>query len=179
MHRVYEVFEVLPDGSTKKMAVLSGLEFANVALEWLAKRTTNECFAADADTHQIVAQRNVSRAEWQATRRIFQIAYDEGLGSQRAQLLKGLGYGVISVTGNEAARVLLSTIQPYDFFIVGHSAPEQERREIIVWLRKGYPKAPILALNPPGQQIADADYNAGPESWLPFVTERLTRKASR
>jgi hypothetical protein len=44
VHRVYEIFEVMPDGSSLKGAVVSGLEFARLALEELSKRTTNECW---------------------------------------------------------------------------------------------------------------------------------------
>ena len=173
MHRVYEIFEVWPDGSTVKRAVVSGLEFAKVMLDALAKRTSHECMAADAETHQVVAQRNVPRAKRRTAKRIFQIAYDEGIGFRRAQLLRELGYGVISALGNEAAKVLLSSIQHYDLFIVGHAAPESSRREIVAWLKANYPRVKILALNPPRQQMTDADYNAiqnGPETWLPIVT---------
>lgn len=35
---------------------MSGLEFAKLALEELARRTRNECLAADRNTHQVVAQ---------------------------------------------------------------------------------------------------------------------------
>jgi len=173
MNRVYEIFEVWPDGSTVKRAVVSGLEFAKVTLDRLAERTSYECKAADARTHQVVAQRNVPQAKGRTVKRIFQIAYDEGIGFRRAQLLRELGYGVISASGNEAAKVLLSSIQHYDLFIVGHAAPESSRREIVAWLKANYPRVKILALNPPRQQMTDADYNAiqnGPETWLPIVT---------
>ena len=43
MNRVYEIFEVWPDGSTVKRAVVSGLEFAKVTLDRLAERTSYEC----------------------------------------------------------------------------------------------------------------------------------------
>ena len=84
MHRVYEIFEVWPDGSTVKRAVVSGLEFAKVTLDALAERTSHECKAVDAETRQVVAQRNVPRAKARAAKRIFQIAYDER--SQNARL---------------------------------------------------------------------------------------------
>ncbi len=176
MHRVYEIFEVWPDGSTVKRAVVSGLEFAKVTLDALAERTSHECKAVDAETRQVVAQRNVPRVKGRTAKRIFQIAYDEGIGFRRTQLLKELGYGVISVLGNEAAKVLLGVVQHYDLFIVGHAAPESARREMVAWLKANYPRVKILALNPPRQQITDADYNAlqnGPETWLPIVTERF------
>jgi len=50
MYREYEIFEVMPDGSVRRAALVSGLEFARVTLHELAKRTGNECFAADAKT---------------------------------------------------------------------------------------------------------------------------------
>ena len=174
MYSVYEIFEVLPNGSTLKISRVSGLEFANLALRELAKRTRNECFVTDARTRRVVAQLNVSQEKRRATKRIFQIAYDEQLGLRRAELLRSRGYGVISVIGNDPARVLLTSIQHYDLFIVGHAAPEETRTEMIDWIRAKYPKVKILALNPPHQQLLNADYNAtlnGPENWLPIVTQ--------
>lgn len=180
MHRVYEIFEILPDGSRGNIKVVSGLEIAKAAVEELSKRTANECIAADRRTRQVVVQRNIPEAKWRTIRRIFQIAYDEQTGLQRAELLRSLGYGVISVVGNEAAKFLLASIQDYDIFIVGPAAPEQDRKEIIAWLRANYPNVPILALNPPHQKMNEADsnavFNGDPETWLPFVTARLTPK---
>ncbi len=176
MHRVYKIFEVMPNGSPQRVTVVSGLEFAKVAIQDLAKHTSNECSVVDATTHQVIIQMNVARAKLRATRRIFQIAYDVDLGLRRAELLRSRGYGVISVMGNQAAKLLLSSIQHYGLFIVGHAAPEETRREIVDWLRAEYPKIKILALNPPNQQILRADYNVrqnGPENWLPIVTQVL------
>jgi len=174
MYSVYEIFEVLPDGSTLRISRESSLEFAKLALQELAKRTKNECFVADARTKQVMAQLNVSQGKWRAIKRIFQIAYDEQLGVQRAELLRALGYGVISVIGNDPARVLLTSIQHYDLFIVGHAAPEETRTEIIDWIKVKYPRVKILAFNAPHQQLLNADYNVtlnGPENWLPIVTQ--------
>jgi len=106
------------------------------------------------------------------TKRIFQIAYDEQLGLRRAELLRSLGYGVISVIGNDPTKVLLTSIQHYDLFILGYAAPEETRTEMIDWIRVKYPKVKIVALNAPHQQLLNADYNVtlnGPENWLPFV----------
>jgi CheY-like chemotaxis protein len=152
------------------------LEFAKVALQGLAKRTKNECFAADARTRQVVMQMNVAPARLQATKRIFQIAYNEELGLRRAKLLEARGYTVMTVVGNEAAKLLLSSIQDFDLFIVGHAAPEETRAEIVEWLRTTYPGVRILAFNPPNQQVLGADYNVrlnGPETWLPIVSQQL------
>jgi CheY-like chemotaxis protein len=183
MHRVYEIFEVMPNGTPQRVTVISGVEFAKLALLGLAKRTKNECFAADAKTRQVVMYMNVPRAKLQATKRVFQIAYDEDTGLRRAELLRSRGYAVISVTGNQPAKLLLSSIQHYDLFIVGHAAPEETRREIVDWLKGQYPKVKILVLNPPDQQVVSADYNVkqnGPaESWLLIVTQLLERRAIR
>lgn len=170
----------MPDGSTVKRSVVHGLEFAKVALEDLSKRTTNECMAEDDKTHQVVAQTNIPPAK-RSLRRIFQISYDEEAGLSSAQLLRSRGYGVISVLSNEAAKVLLSSIQKYDLFIVGHAAPEKSRSEMVDWLKTHYANVKVLALNPPHQPLPNADYNAlqsDPESWLQFVTERVAMRAS-
>ena len=181
MHRVYEIFEVMPNGTPQRVTVISGVEFAKLALQGLAKRTKNECFAADAKTRQVVMYMNVPRAKLQATKRVFQIAYDEDTGLRRAELLRSCGYAVISVNGNQPAKLLLSSIQHYDLFIVGHAAPEETRREIVAWLKANYPDVKILALNPPNQQILGADYNVrqnGPQTWLPIVSQQLSNSAS-
>jgi len=182
MHRVYEIFEVMPNGTPQRVSVISGVEFVKLALQGLAKRTKNECFAADAKTRQVVMYLNVPQENSRVTRSIFQICYDEKLEVHRAELLKSRGYDTISVIGNEAAKVVLSSIQHYDLFIVGEGALEETRREIVLWLRAKYPGVKILALNPPNQQIPGADYNVrqnDPESWLPIVTQLLERRAMK
>lgn len=175
MYRAYEIFEVLPDGSTVRRTAVFGLEFAKLTLESLSERTPNECFVTDEKTHQVVAQMNVPPAK-RTIKRIFQISYDEQAGLRRAELLRGRGYNVLSALGNDAAKALLCSIQPYDLFIVGHAAPKESRKEMVDWLKTKYPNVKILALNPPDQQMSSADYNAmlnGPESWLSFVVDRL------
>lgn len=180
MYRSYEILEVMPDGSTVKRMVVRGLEFAKVALEGLAKRTANECIAEDQKTHQVVAQLNVPPTK-RSIKRIFQVAYDEEAGMGTAELLRSRGYGVISVSSNEAAKVLLSSIQKYDLFLIGHGASEKYRIEMVDWLRAHYPDIKILALNPPHQPLPNADYNSpasDPESWLVFITERVALSAT-
>lgn len=170
MHRVYEIFEVPPNGSPQKVNAVRGVERAKSVLQGLAQRTSNECFASDAKTHQIVMQLNVPRAE---LRRIFMISYDEEIGVRRAELLRSHDYGVISAIGNEAAKVLLSSMQHYDLFIVGHGAPPEIREEMASWLSAQYPTVKILAVNPPGEEVLGADYNLPDhpvEKWLPIVS---------
>ena len=97
--------------------------------------------------------------------------------ASRADVLKAHGFTVVSVLGNEAAKVALKKPRHYTLFIIGaHSAPKV-RREMADWLKVKYPKVPLLALNPPFQQrLPPADYNIaldGPEEWL-FVVEAST-----
>lgn len=180
MNRVYEIFEVLPNGSPQRVTVVPGLEYAKARLRELATNTANECFASDARTRQVVALINVPPSRWRASKHIFQISYDEQMGMQRAKLLKSRGYSVISAIGNEAAKVALSPVQPYELFIVGHAAPVETRQEMVFWLRAKYPRAVIVALNPPNQQLVRADYNVQqnyPETWLPVIARELAKAA--
>lgn len=176
MHRVYEIFEVPPNGLPQRVTVVSGLESAKSKLHEIADHTNNECFAADARTRQIVALVNVPPSKWRATKHIFQITYDEELGRERAELLKSHGYNVLSVISNESAKVALSPIQHHDLFIVGHAAPEETRQEIVLWLKEKFPNVKVLVLNPPDQQLPSADYNVrqnGPNHWLPLILREL------
>ena len=178
MRRVYEIFEVPPNGSPQKVTVVLGLEYAKSVLQGLANHTTNECFASDTKTHQIVMQLNAPSAK---LRRVFQITYDEAVGLRRAELLRSQGYGVVSVIGNEEAKLLLTCTQPYDLFIVGHAASVETRRELVGWLKALYPQVKILAVNSPDQQVAAADFNVllnGPETWLPIVSKVCERRSS-
>ena len=122
-------------------------------------------------TRQVVALANIA----QTKRVVFQVAYDERLREERANLLERRGYEVVSVVGNERSKAVLGLPQRVDLFIVGHDAPEPTRTEIVVWLKTKYPKVPVVALNLPGQELPSADYNAlvnDPETWLPIVNSR-------
>lgn len=180
MHRVYEIFEVLPAGSRHSVAVVSGLESAKLRLHDFASHTRNECYAADVNTRQIVAYDNISPAEWRRFKRIFVICYDEQLGLRRAEILSSYGYHSSFIIGNQAAKVLLTPAEHYDLFMVGPAAPRETRQEIVDWLKAKYPRAKILALNPPNQQLSGANHNVlqdVPETWLPIVHRELASLA--
>ena len=124
-----------------------------------------------AKSHEVVARLNVPRAKWC----VFQIAYDEESGLARAEILRRLGHSVMSVVGNEQAKLLLNSVQHYDLFIVGVAAREETRRKIVDWLKEKYPKIKILALNPSHRPLPGADYNViedDPEKWPPIVAQR-------
>ncbi|MGC2421128.1 MAG: hypothetical protein WA405_05710 [Candidatus Acidiferrales bacterium] len=175
--REYDIFESRQDGSVAWRATVHGLRGARLKIAELVRNTGNEHFALCIPTGEAVFPVDASKAAspTDAIKRIFQIAYTERLRNERAELLRHLGYGIISVIGNEAAKILLSTMQHADIalFIVGHAAPEQTRKEMVDWLKAKYPNVKVLALNPPNQQLPGADYNViqnGPEKWLPFVS---------
>lgn len=176
MNRVYEIFEVLSNGSPQRVTVVSGLDSAKARLHDLSANTPNECFVSDARTHQIVAMLNVPPSRWEVSKHIFQICYDERMGVHRAELLKSSGYRVMSAIGNEAAKLALIPIQPYALFLVGHGATVEIRQEMVFWLKAKYPKATVVALNPPNQELTAADYNVrqnNPEDWLPVISREL------
>jgi hypothetical protein len=179
VERDYDLFERLEDHSVVWRGSVHGLEGARRKLRELATRTTNECLAIHTPTRQVVALENIGRAVPRLGKRVvFQIAYDEHLLQERAKLLEHNGYEIISLLGNEAAKVVLSSRQYCDLFIVGHAAPEQTRKEIVDWLRAKYPSVRILALNPPDHQgLAGADYNVpwnSPNAYLATIAAAVS-----
>ena len=58
---VYEVIDVLPNGSRQTVTVASSLEFAKAVFEELANRTHDECLVVHPRTHQVVMQLNECR----------------------------------------------------------------------------------------------------------------------
>lgn len=178
MDREYEIFEQLPDGSPIWRGHASGLPNVRLKLQELARTTANECFAMYLPTKEVVARLNVKSLRAGEKRLIFQVSYDNKCAAERTQILRMCGYDVLSVIGNESAKMILSIPQHCDLFIVGHNAPEESRKEMAAWLKANYPSVRILALNSPGiKELAGADYNVkhnGPETWLPFVTRAFS-----
>lgn len=173
MEREYEIFE-LSDGTPLWRGHASGLQEARLMLQQISKDTRNECFAMHLSTREIVARMNIRSLGGSGGKPlIFQIAYDNRLAIARSEVLRLHGYEVVSVIGNQSAKVILGMGQHYDLFLVGHGAPEEVRDEMVAWLRANYTDVPILALNSaaiPG--LAGADYNVklnGPETWLPVI----------
>jgi len=178
MNREYDLFERLPDGSALWRGVAVGAFDAHLQLRELARITANELFAIEVLTGEVLARVNTPLiARQRKIKQIFQIAYDEKLLAMRAEQLTANGYEMTSVVGNEAAETALGSGQEYDLFIVGHAAPEETRIEMVGWLKMKYPKARILALNPPDCECLDgADYNVPqnvPAELLPTVSAAL------
>lgn len=178
MEREYELFELLVDGSLMWRDHASGMRDVRLKLQEIAKTTTHECFAMYLATKEIVARLNVGAARGVTGKPlIFQIGYDDRLATARAEILRLHGYEVVSVAGNEAAKVILSLPQRCDVFLVGHTAPEETRKEMVAWLKAKYPGIRIIALNSPTiRELPGADYNVklnGPHTWLPVIDSAL------
>ena len=176
MDRDYDLFEKLPNGAPMWRGHSSGLQQARQQLFQLGKSLKNECFAMHLPTKEIVARVNVRSA---AGRKpvVFQITYDPQIAKARSEYLRLQGYEVLTVYGNAAAMLVLSSPDNCDLFLVGHAAPENTRREITDWLKEHYPSVPIIALNPPAvESLMGADYNVkmnGPETLLPVIAIAL------
>jgi hypothetical protein len=105
------------------------------------------------------------------TKVIFQIAYDQESMFTRAALLERRRHHVVSVLDTKVAKDVLVPGQHYDLFIIGHSAPESERLDIVNWLRGRYPGAKILALNLPHRAgVPGADFNVGATEIADWLT---------
>ena len=171
----YEIFECLPTGYVNWRDSAPDLTSARLLLNEFAKDSDNEFFGFCLATRE-VAFRVDGATKRPLGRRVVQIAYSEKLMRERADVLRSLGFGVLSVIGNEPAKTLLTSVQirgeDLCFFMLGHAAPSSTRAEMVTWLRARYPRVRIIALNPPEEQIPSADFNVlqnGPEVWLPIV----------
>jgi len=178
MEREYDLFERFPDAEPMWRGHAVGLLSARQKLQALTRATRNECFIMHLPTKEVVARLNVRSSRGVGRKPVvFQIAYESSLATARTMVLRLQGYEVVSVVGNEAAKVVLSMPEQCDFFILGHAADDQVRREMVSWLKAHYPGVRILALNPPkGSELVGADYNVklnGPEIWLPIIATAL------
>ncbi len=177
----FNIFECMADGSVRWCEETSSLIKARRLLRELVRARKSEFFAMHLTTRGILFHSEAPALG----RRVFQIAYTERLCQERAHLLRTLGYGVLSVLGSEAAKKLLRTVrilpQDIDLFMIGHAAPETERKGMVEWLKTRYPQVKVLVLNPPNQRIPGADHNAplnSPEMWLPLLPPHFTRQSS-
>jgi hypothetical protein len=164
----YEIFECLPDGSVRWRERALRLIKARQRLRELVAFPGVEYFAIELLSRAVIFPAGSPALG----KRVFQIAYTEPSRIRRANLLRSIGYGVLSTIGNVTARALLAKIpshpQAIDLFIVGHAAPKLTRQEMVRWLRFRYRGVTIIALNPPDQELIEADFNVlnGPESLL-------------
>jgi hypothetical protein len=62
MHREYDIFEKMPNGSSLWRCSVQGLENVRAMLDTLSAQSANELFAMHVPTKEIVASVNVSGA---------------------------------------------------------------------------------------------------------------------
>jgi hypothetical protein len=161
----FDIFKV-EASELRWMEVAPDLERAKARVKILATSSPGEYIIANQETGEKISIRG------QTKRILFQIGYDEKGINARAELLRRFGHEVISVTHNEAAKVALSSYHDVDLFIVGHTAPEQTRKEMVAWLKTNYPKVKVVALNPSKDQLDGADYNVvlnAQDEWLSLL----------
>ncbi len=58
MNREYEIFEKLPDASVRCLTRVNGTLHVPKVLEQLGKQTTNECYAKNVRSREIIARVN-------------------------------------------------------------------------------------------------------------------------
>jgi hypothetical protein len=136
------------------------LERAKARVKVLAASSPGEYIIANQETGDKISIKSPTK------RIMFQIGYDEKGLNARAELFRRFGHEVISVADNEAAKRAVSSIHNVDLFIVGHTAPEQTRKEMVDCLKTNFPKVKIVALNPSAnRQLSGADCNVVLNDW--------------
>ena len=161
----FDIFKV-EGGDLRWMEAAPDLERAKSRVKVLSASSPGEFIIHNQNTGEKISIKSTIK------RIIFQIGYDEKGLNARAELLRRFGHEVISVTHNEAAKVALGSYRDVDVFIVGHTAPEQTRKDMVDWLKANYPKVKIVALNPSRDQLVGADYNVvlnDHEEWLSLL----------
>lgn len=161
----FDIFKVESSG-LRWMEAAADLERAEARVKVLAASSPGEYIVLNQSTGEKISIKSKTK------RIVFQIGYDEKGLNARAELLRRFGHEVISVTQNEAAKVALSSYRDVDLFIVGHTAPEPTRKEMVTWLKGNYPNVKIVALNPSRDQLPGADYNVvlnDHDEWLALL----------
>ena len=93
---------------------------------------------------------------------ILSVSYNERLLLTRELLLQREGYAVTSALGFTEA-VKHCKAGPFDLFILGHSIPENDKRELVHLFSQSF-KSPVLALQRHGENIPDgAEFHAHPD----------------
>lgn len=93
---------------------------------------------------------------------ILSVSYNEPLLLTRELLLQREGYAVTSALGFTDS-VKHCKAGPFDLFILGHSIPENDKRELVHVFSEQC-KSPVLALQRHGENIPDgAHFHAYPD----------------
>ena len=149
----FHIFKVLSDGSLRWVEAAADVERAKARARALAGSSPSEYVISNLTGEKISIKTPPKRI-------VFQIGYDEKDLNARAELFRRVGHHVISVPDNEAAKRTLTSIEKVDVFVVGQTAPEQTKKEMVDWLKTNFPNVKIVALIPSAnRQLPRADYN--------------------
>jgi hypothetical protein len=155
----FHISKVQSNGSRHWMEGAVSVESAKTRVKELAVFSHGEYVITNLTGREIPTKSLPKRV-------MFQIGYDERELNARAEMFRRVGHEVISVPDNEAAKRVLASVQSVDAFVVGHSAPEQTRKEMVDWLRQNFPKVKIVALIPSAnRQLPHADCNIMLSDW--------------
>lgn len=155
----FHIFKVLNDGSRTWMEGAVDVEAATARVKVLVASSPGKYVITNLTGETVSLKSRRKRI-------IFQIGYDERELKVRAELFRRCGHEVISVADNEAARCALSSFRNVDVFVVGYSAPEQTKKEMVDWLKMDFPKAKIVALIPSANhRLPRADHNVVLNDW--------------
>ena len=160
MSQPFHICKVESDGSLRLIEQAEDPERARERVKKLSAFSPGEYIIANQQTGEIVSIKSYVKQI------VFQIGYDEKDLNARAELFRRCGHHVISVVDNAAAKHALTSIENVDVFVVGHTAPEATRKEMVDWLKTNFPKVKIVALIPSAScQVPRADYNIVLNDW--------------
>jgi hypothetical protein len=160
MLQSFTIYKVGRGGAHRILEAAADLERAKARVKVLAPSSPGEYIIANQQTGEKISIKSPAKGT------VFQIGYDEKGLNARAELFRRFGHEVISVADNEAAKRALSSIHDVDLFIVGHTAPEQTRKEMVDWLKANFPKVEVIALiASANRQLASADCNVVLNDW--------------
>ena len=160
MSQQFHISKVESDGSVRLIEQASSLERASDRVKKLAAFSPGEYLITNQHTGQKISIKSPVKQI------VFQIGYDQKDLNARAELFRRCGHHVISVVDNEAAKHALTSIENVDVFVVGHTAPEDTRKEMVDWLKANFPEVKIVALIPSAsRKLPRADFNIVLNDW--------------
>jgi 5'(3')-deoxyribonucleotidase len=160
----FHIFKVQSDGSLRWMDAAVDADHAKARVKVLATSSPGEYVITNMTGEKISVKTLPKKI-------IFQIGYSEKELNTRAELFRRCGHEVISVADNEAAKQALTSNPNADIFVVGHTAPEQTRTDMVDWLKANFPNVKVVALIPSAsQQLQRADYNVVLNDWDEWIS---------
>ena len=160
MSQQFHISKVENGSSLRLIEQADDLERARERVKKLSAFSPGEYIIANQQTGETISIKS------HVKQIVFQIGYEEKDLNARAELFRRCGHHVISVVDNIAAKQALTSIENVDVFVVGPTAPEETRKEMVDWLKTNFPKIKVVALIPSAsRQLSSADYNIVLNDW--------------